>query len=102
MNQELKTAHQDQLKTVARFNAMDEAAFGALVDQGQFIRIEEGHLLFKRSTSDDTLHFLLEGQLNLVNDAFENTAFTPADTTAAGAVDAVDVSEAGKAADKIL
>ena len=45
MNQELKTAHQDQLKTVARFNAMDEAAFGALVDQGQFIRIEEGHLL---------------------------------------------------------
>ena len=91
MNQELKTALQDQLKTVARFNAMDEAAFDALVDQGQFIRIEEGHLLFKRSTSDDTFHFLLEGQLNLVNDAFENTAFTTADTAATGAVDAFDI-----------
>jgi CRP-like cAMP-binding protein len=91
MNQELKTAHQDRLKAVARFNAMDEAAFGALVDQGQFIRVDEGHLLFKRSTSDDTLHFLLEGQLNLVNDAFENTAFTTADTAATGAVDAFDI-----------
>lgn len=91
MNQELKTAHRDQLKAISSFSAKDDGSFDTIVDQGRFVRIEEGHLLFKRSTKDDTLHFLLEGQLNLVNDAFENTTFTSEDAASEGAVDALEI-----------
>ena len=69
------------------FVSMTDDRLGAVLEDGQFLHISEGHLLFKRSTDNTKSHFLLSDQLNLVNDAFENTPFTPETGMKRGMVD---------------
>ena len=87
MSQELQAAHETQLRQMPPFVSMTDDRLGTVLEDGQFLHISEGHLLFKRSTDNTKSHFLLSGQLNLVNDAFENTPFTPETGMKRGMVD---------------
>ncbi|MEC8600313.1 MAG: hypothetical protein VXY24_01330, partial [Pseudomonadota bacterium] len=87
MSQELKATHETQLRQMPPFASIPDDRIGAVLEGGQFLQISEGHLLFKRSTDNTKSHFLLSGQLNLVNDAFENTPFTPENGMKQGMVD---------------
>lgn len=91
MSQELKAAYENQLRQMTPFATMSDDRSGAVIDQGRFMQISEGHLLFKRSTDNVTSHFLLSGQLSLVNDAFENTPFTPENGMRQGMVDESEI-----------
>ena len=87
MSQELKATHETQLRQMPPFASIPDDRIGAVLQGGQFLKISEGHLLFKRSTDNTKSHFLLSGQLNLVNDGFENTPFTPENGMKQGMVD---------------
>ena len=91
MSQELKAAYENQLRQMTPFATMSDDRSRAVIDQGRFMQISEGHLLFKRSTDNVTSHFLLSGQLSLVNDAFENTPFTPENGMRQGMVDESEI-----------
>ena len=91
MSQELKAAYENQLRQMTPFATMSDDRSRAVIDQGRFMQISEGHLLFKRSTDTVTSHFLLSGQLSLVNDAFENTPFTPENGMRQGMVDESEI-----------
>ena len=91
MSQELKAAYENQLRQMTPFATMSDDRSRAVIDQGRFMQISEGHLLFKRSTDNVTSHFLLSGQLSLVNDAFENTPFTPENGMKQGMVDESEI-----------
>ena len=91
MSQELKAAYENQLRQMTPFATMSDDRSRAVIDQGRFVQISEGHLLFKRSTDNVTSHFLLSGQLSLVNDAFENTPFTPENGMKQGMVDESEI-----------
>ena len=91
MSQELKAAYENQLRQMSPFATMSDDRSRAVIDQGRFMQISEGHLLFKRSTDNVTSHFLLSGQLSLVNDAFENTPFTPENGMRQGMVDESEI-----------
>ena len=91
MSQELKAAYENQLRQMTPFATRSDDRSRAVIDQGRFVQISEGHLLFKRSTDNVTSHFLLSGQLSLVNDAFENTPFTPENGMKQGMVDESEI-----------
>ena len=91
MSQELKAAYENQLRQMTPFATMSDDRSRAVIDQDRFMQISEGHLLFKRSTDNVTSHFLLSGQLSLVNDAFENTPFTPENGMRQGMVDESEI-----------
>ena len=91
MSQELKAAYENQLRQMTPFATMSDDRSRAVIDQGRFMQISEGHLLFKRSTDNVTSHFQLSGQLSLVNDAFENTPFTPENGMRQGMVDESEI-----------
>ncbi len=91
MSQELKAAYENQLRQMTPFATMSDDRSRAVIDQGRFMQISEGHLLFKRSTDNVTSHFLLSGQLSLVNDAFENIPFTPENGMRQGMVDESEI-----------
>ena len=91
MSQELKAAYENQLRQMTPFATMSDDRSRAVIDQGRFMQISEGHLLFKRSTDNVTSHFLLSGQLSLVNGAFENTPFTPENGMRQGMVDESEI-----------
>ena len=80
----------DHLKILGRlgpFSALSETDLTLIAERGTFADHPVGTLLFKRSANDDHSHFLLRGKLNLVDAAFDNQAFSDADSVNYGAVD---------------
>ncbi|MDG1112830.1 MAG: cyclic nucleotide-binding domain-containing protein [Pseudomonadales bacterium] len=75
------------LKGLSPFSALSDANFIKIAARGEIKSQPAGALLFKRFSNDADSHWLLTGQLNLVNDAFENRAFTESDSQTYGAVD---------------
>jgi hypothetical protein len=75
------------LKGLSPFSALSDANFIKIAARGEIKSQPAGALLFKRFSNDPDSHWLLTGQLNLVNDAFENRAFTESDSQTYGAVD---------------
>ena len=57
MSQELKAAYENQLRQMTPFATMSDDRSRAVIDQGRFMQISEGHLLFKRSTDNVTSAF---------------------------------------------
>ena len=75
------------LKGLTPFSALSATDFIKIAAQGVINDQPAGELIFKRFSNDSMSHWLLTGRLNLVNDAFENRAFTESDSQTYGAVD---------------
>ena len=75
------------LKGLSPFSALSDADFTKIAARGAIKHQPAGAFLFKRFSDDADSHWLLTGRLNLVNDAFENRAFTESDSQNYGAVD---------------
>ena len=75
------------LKGLSPFSALSDADFTKIAARGEIKHQPAGALIFKRFSHDADSHWLLTGRLNLVNDAFENRAFTETDSQTYGAVD---------------
>lgn len=75
------------LKGLSPFSALSETDFTKIAARGTVNLQPAGAIIFKRSSNDADSHWLLTGRLNLVNDAFENRAFTESDSQTYGAVD---------------
>ncbi len=75
------------LKGLTPFSALSARDFTKITARGSINHQPAGALIFKRFSNDTHSHWLLTGRLNLVNDAFENRAFTESDSQTYGAVD---------------
>ena len=75
------------LKGLSPFSALSDTDFTKIAARGEIKHQPAGALIFKRFSHDADSHWLLTGRLNLVNDAFENRAFTETDSQTYGAVD---------------
>ncbi len=75
------------LKGLSPFSALSDTDFAKIAARGAIKHQPAGALIFKRFSNDADSHWLLTGRLNLVNDAFENRAFTESDSQTYGAVD---------------
>jgi CRP-like cAMP-binding protein len=75
------------IKALTPFDTMTEHQFNALMAEGNVSQKARGTLIFKRSTSDDYLYWLIEGSINLLDANFNTSVCRAGDTLASRAID---------------
>ena len=75
------------IKVLAPFNSMTEQQFDAVMAEGKVTQKARGTLIFKRSTADDYLYWLIEGSINLLDANFNTSVCRAGDQQASDAMD---------------